>query len=234
MNVLAATRSLKTGKTPMSDLNLERFRKFAAEARSRPGFEATLFTFSWKTGKWTTGKEEKMIVHNGRKLAADIADLMHGYQRYYKETKQWDYRIVRVNDDVPAPKRDELSDPNEQDWRDGKDPWTQVRPLPLFDLETHESFVWKAIGFSEANAVSILTDAWRENIEAHPEDADQVPVCALDCEQKNEGNFNPLLDIVGWIVRPVAVRHIKPPAAAAIKLKSGNSGNRDIDDAIPF
>jgi hypothetical protein len=204
----------------MSDLNLEHFRKFAAAARSKPSFEATFLTFIWKTGNWTTGKDEKMAVHNGRRIAADIADLMIGFQRYYKETKQWDYRIVRVNDDAPTPKREELSDPNQEDWPDGKDPWTLIRVLPLFDPETHEIFVWKAGGFSEANAIAILTDAWRERLEAHPEDADKVPVIELDSERKGDDNFNPLPDLVDWITRPPILRHINPPAA--------------LNDDIPF
>jgi hypothetical protein len=217
-------------QTNMSDLNLERFRKFAAEARSKPGFEATLLIYSWKKGNWTTGKDDKVVVRNGRQLGADVTDAMIGFQRYDKETRQWDYRIVRVNDDAPTPKREELSDPNAEDWHDGKDPWTPVRILPLFDPETHQSFVWKVSGFSEANALSILTDAW---IELHSEHADKVPLVALDSEKKGDENFNPMLDIVGWIERPAAIRHLKPPAAAVIKPKKGNGGSL-YDDEIPF
>jgi hypothetical protein len=51
------------------------------------------------------------------------------------------YRVVRVADNVPPPKRDELGDLNKNYWRDDRDPWQFVRILPLFDQETHESFV---------------------------------------------------------------------------------------------
>jgi hypothetical protein len=214
-----------------NDFNLDRFRSFATEARSRPSFEAPPLLFSWKTGIWTTGKGEKTIERNGQKLAADVPDVMVGFQRWYPDTRQWDFHIVRVADGTPEPERKELGDVDEASWLGDKDPWQFVRCLPLFDPETHEVYVFSALGFSGANAIASMTDSWADTVEAEPKNANSVPVVELGSEKRvGSDSFNPTLDICSWIKRPAAVRHILPPRAAVAKPKP----KPEFDDAVEF
>jgi hypothetical protein len=218
--------------------DLELFKKFANEARAKPNFGTGFIDHDYKTGEWKTGKDKTIV--NGRQLGADYLDVMIGRSKYDEESKRTDYRIVRVADGVPPPKREELGDLNQDYWKDGKDPWRFVRILPLFDPETHEQFVYIASSFSGYDAIGAVVGAWADNRKKHPESTEVALIEPDSREYHNKDgkkSFDPLLDIVGWVERPLSVRHIRPPAISpptppAIPRKNG--GSRDMDDSIPF
>jgi hypothetical protein len=220
--------------TDIADTNqdFELFKKFADEARAKPSFGAGFFDHDYKTGNWfTKNKNKEKINSNGRQLGADVPDVMIGWARYDETTRRFEYRVVRVADGVPPPKREELGDP---------DSWQFVRIMPVFDDETHEQFVIVAKGPSGYEAIGAVADGWVDNNKYHPEDRGKVPLIALCSEsylnkKDNKTNYNPTFDIVGWIIRPSSLRHIRPPAAASpAPTTNKNDGGHGIADEIPF
>jgi hypothetical protein len=231
--------------------DLALYQKFADEARAKPGFGASFFDFDYKTGEWKTGKDK--VISNGRQLGADMADLMVGWTKFDETSKRSDYHVVRVADGQPPKKRDELGDLNKAHWKDGtKDPWKFVRILPLFDDETHEILhlcrqqlqrlrCCRGAHASMARQLQISSGRRRQG------SADRIiEHRRLREQKKNEQNFDPLFEILGYIERPDSVRHLRPPAAAPAPTTTANkkdngggpdkitSGRPDIDDEIPF
>jgi hypothetical protein len=121
-----------------SSFHLHPFEEFGNEISARRGFEATVLKCSGDTGEWTAGKKNTRM--NGKKLVADIIDLMKGWLSF-KDGKPI-YGVVRVEDRISPPQREDLGDTDEQLWGEKQeDPWKKVIVLPFFDPETRASNV---------------------------------------------------------------------------------------------
>jgi hypothetical protein len=202
------------------DLALERFEEFGNEMSGPRGFDATLLKYSGVTGEWTAGKNCTSM--NGKKLVADMTDLMKGWQTF-KDRKPV-YAVVRVADGISAPRREDLGDTDEQLWDEKQgDPWKPVAVLPLFDLETHETFIFPTTTDGGKSAVGVLAKAFFAERRKHS--GEMLPIVELETDSyvNNRGKriFTPILDIIGWTDRPVAVkRSLPPPMPNAITAKS--------------
>jgi hypothetical protein len=232
--------SSKLEEIPMND-DLALFQKFADEARAKPSFAANYIDHGYKTGDWKTGRDKTII--NGRRLVGDCPGTMIGRARYDETTKRTEYRVVRVADNVPPPTREEFGFLDTKYWKDGKDPVRFVRILSLLDLETRELSVYVASSFSGYDAIGAAVGAWVHNCTAHPEDAGKLPLLEFASSEytnkEGEKNYDPLLDVVGWVEWPAGVRHITPPAppeppAPPVLATKGNGLRPARDDEIPF
>jgi hypothetical protein len=192
------------------DLALERFEEFGNEMSGPRSFGATMLKYSGVTGEWTTGKNGTSM--NGKKLVADIADLMKGWQSF--NDRKPIYVLVRVADGKSPPRREDLGDTNEQLW-DAKqgDPWKLATALPLFDPETHETFIFATTTDGGKSAVGLLAKAFAAEQRKHS--GATLPIVELDTDSyvNNSGKriFTPIFDIIGWTDRPAAVKHSLPP-----------------------
>jgi hypothetical protein len=195
---------------PMNSLNLQTFEEFGNEISARGGFEATVLKFNGETGEWTAGKKNTPM--NGKKLVADINDLMKGWLSF-KDGKP-NYAVVRVADGTSPPRREDLGDTDEGLWGEKlEDPWKKVVVLPFFDPETRETFIFSTATDGGTKAVGSLVNAFvaerRERLDA------ALPVVELHNDnyfnKKNKRIFTPTLDIIGWTDRPTGVKRSLPP-----------------------
>jgi hypothetical protein len=237
---------------------LEMLRHFATTTRSRGGFGVTILKCDGNDGKWKAGKDGKDM--NGRKLVADVPDVMHGHQKF--ENKIPVFNIGRASDGFTPSERETLGDTDQDRWSGGKDPWQPVVLQPMFDDETRESFLFISSNQGGRDAVAILTNAFVENSELHPEDAGKLPLCSLASDSYLNTHSKrihfPIFEIIDWIERPAAVRRIKPPpvvmlaieqqvqpepstessappkAKSKIRSKAGGGGLNALDDEVPF
>jgi hypothetical protein len=233
--------------------DLELLRRFAVASRSRPNFGGSFLKLD--EGNWLAGKKDA----NGRRLGADVPDAMGGYQKF--KNKKPILAIVRIADGIAPPERDELDETDESLWSDRKDPWQPVSILPFWDPETHEIFIFSSSAQGGRDAVAYLIEAYADNCAGHPEDADKLPLVELcsDSYVNTHGRtiYKPLFEVRDWILRPTALRRLKPPPVTmlAIENKSApapteasaakrstkspkhkitSSKDDDMDDTIPF
>jgi hypothetical protein len=209
----------------LNDTDLQKMRNFAASSRSYVGFSgATYIKFDYKSGAVTAGKAATNIA--GRKLAADMGDVMCGFQRLESGQKP-QYALTRIlASDVDPIQRAELSDADPRRWADSeKDPWMPVSGLPLFDPKTRQNFIFLAL-FSARDAVAELIQAFVDHATADPEHADQVPLVTFAVREYTKSDGNPgyalYFEIEGWIDRPSAVLHINPPPLSISNSKAAD------------
>jgi hypothetical protein len=200
---------------PMDANDLARLRDYASTSRSSTGLlfgGATFISFDWKTGAWLAGKNQANFTN--KQLVADLGDVMGGYQRLEKGVRP-QYALTRILDSTVDPiERSELSNYVENRAADNKDPWTPVTASGFFDPETRVPYV--VIGaYDVRDALSNLLEAYVDNAAAHPEAVEQLPLVTFAVRKfiKNDGSpgYAAQFDIDGWVDRPAAVLHIKPP-----------------------
>jgi hypothetical protein len=213
-----------------NSLDLQAFEEFGKELSARRGLEAMILKYNAETGEWTAGKDGTPM--NGKKLVADIADLMKGW-RSFKDRKPI-HAVVRVEDRIPAPRREDLGDTDKRLW-DSKqgDPWKFVAMLPLFDPETHETFMFTTSTDGGAKAVNLLVDAFVVK-QRPPRPVPALPIVELGSDSYINNKYNrictPILDIIGWTDRPVAVkRSLPPPMPNFITVKSEASPTANVE-----
>jgi hypothetical protein len=198
---------------------LEHLRNFAAAAR-RGGFNVPFFRLDGNTGEYRRTGKTNTDPMNHQKLACDPVDAMTGWQKFEKKIPI--YHIGRVADGFQPAPREELGDLDESHWKNGKDPWTHVNLLPFWDLESREVLLFSAANKGSRDAVAHLVEAYINNIGVHPEDLNKVPLVELESDHYTNSHgkqiFIPILAIVDWIERPIAVRRILPPPVKLLEL----------------
>src|SRR5262249_27769653 len=142
-------------ESPMDKTELEHLRRYASAARSRGGFGVSFLKCDGNTGAWKAGKDGTDMA--GRQLVADVPDAMHGFQKF--ENKKPIYVIGRVCDGYVPPERSTLGDTDQNRWHGGKDPWSAVVLLPMFDPESREPFIFASSSDGGQKAVTALVDA---------------------------------------------------------------------------
>jgi hypothetical protein len=216
----------------MNQAELEHLRRFAAAFRSRGGFGTLFVKLDGNNGTWKKGKDPFDV--KGRQLIADTHDAMHGWQRF--EDKKPIYCIGRVAeawDPPPAENFDEN--------------WKRVVLMPMYDLETHEPYLFTSQNKGGRDAIANLVDAMFDCYDAHPKDIGKLPICELVTDSYINSHrkqiFVPIFETVGWAERPTEVRRIKPPPANMLAIESKSVGNAsrkkkavgaDFDDEIKF
>ena len=204
---------MTTNKLETTDtFDLQPFEEFGNEISARRGFEATVLKCNGDTGEWTAGKKNTPM--NGKKLVADITDLMKGWLSF-KDGKPT-YAVVRVADGTSPPRREDLGDTDERLWGEKlEDPWKKVIVLPFFDPETRETFTYSTTTEGGTRAVGSLVNAFTAEQHERPKTVPTLPVVELDNDSyvNNRGKrvFTPILGIIGWIDRPVGVKRSLPP-----------------------
>lgn len=222
---------MTTNKLESTDsLDLQTFEEFGKEISGRHGFEATVLKFNGETGEWTAGKKGTPM--DGKKLVADITDLMKGWLSFDRNRKPT-YAVVRVADRISAPRREDLGDTDERlwDWMQG-DPWKLVTVLPFFDPDTRETFTFTTSTDGGTRAVGLLVKAFVAERRERPGGA--LPIVELDKDSyvnnKDKTIFTPILDITGWTDRPASVkRSLPPPMPNSITVKSKVSPSSKIE-----
>jgi hypothetical protein len=213
----------------------DRFKKYAAKARNRQGFDATLLKFGGDNGNWTSGKKPDVVDRNGRRLGADVPDMMHGHLKFADNLPIYD--LCRVDSDVVPRPREALGDLDKNLWRNGEDPWRWIAALSLFDLETHEIFLFTTSSMGGLDATGVLAEAYADNVAAHPEDVNRLPVVELASDSyvntKGKKIFNPIFDIVDWAERPAGIRRLKPPPPPPLAIEEQGSLDFDEDGGSP-
>jgi hypothetical protein len=206
--------TLTLTEVTMEKSELQKLQQYAAGSRSQvAGFGGAIFIkWDYKTGTRTAGKANTDIA--GRKFVADVPDAMAGFQRLEKGQKP-QYALTRVLGDDDPIKRNELSDANPAYWLDdNKDPWVPATGLPLYDDETRQNYIIVAI-YQARDAVADLLTAVAEHGIDHPEDAGKLPLVKFCVRKypKDDGTTGYALyfDIDGWVDRPAAVQHVRPP-----------------------
>jgi hypothetical protein len=105
--------------------------------------------------------------------------------------------------------------------------------------------LYTATSQGSRDGITNVADAFLENGEHHPEDADKLPLIELASDSyvnsKGKRIFFPVFEILAWVERPAAVRHLRPPPVALLTLEAdGKSGPKALpkragmDDEIPF
>jgi hypothetical protein len=224
---------MTTSKLESTDgFDLHPFEEFVNEISARRGFEATVLKCNGDTGEWTAGKKNTPM--NGKKLVADITDLMKGWLSF-KDGKPI-YAVVRVEDRISLPRREGLGDTDERLWGEKQeDPWKKVMVVPFFDLETRETFIFSTTTEGGTGAVGSLVNAFTVEQHERPKTVPTLPVVELDNDDyvnKKNGKriFTPVLDIIGWTDRPVGVkRSLPPPMPNFITVKSEASPNVKVE-----
>ena len=159
----------------MSELDL--LRSFAASSRSRADFGVPFLKCDGHDGAWKAGKNASAM--DGRRLVADVLDIMHGHQKF--ENKKPIYALGRVADRF-EPQRSALGDSDEARWVDGKDPWAAVVLLPMWDPETREPFLFTSANQGGRDGVSTLVDAFLDNCQTRPKDNRKLPLVELSSD----------------------------------------------------
>jgi hypothetical protein len=197
----------------MEQADLAKLKHYASTTRSSVAFGGcTYIGWDWKIGKYPVGKSK--TDYTGKKLGADVPDAMRGFQRLQKGQKP-EYALTKVLDSSVAPiERNELSDPDESRWIDGRDPWTPVTAMPFFDPETRQCFIM--IGaYGARGELSAVIDAHADRVTQDAAATEQRPLVQLCVREyvKDDGTtaYAMQLDLVDWITRPAAVLHIQPP-----------------------
>jgi hypothetical protein len=196
----------------MSELQL--LKNFAATAR-RGGFGSPGFKLDGTTGEYRRLGDKTGAKMNGQRLAATVADIMIGYQRIEKG-KSPTYIVGRVSDGFTPPPREELGDLDHE-----KDPWTLASWVPFWNPDSREVLLFHAANDGSRDAVANLVQAYVDNREAHPDQADYDPLIELGADHydgQHRRIFYPLFDIVDWIERPVAVRRVLPAPMKLLEL----------------
>jgi hypothetical protein len=198
---------------------LEHLRNFAAAAR-RGGFGVPFFRHDGTNGDYRRTGKTNTTTMNGQKLASDPVDAMTGWQKF--ENKVPVYEIGRVADGYQPPSRESLGDLDEEFWPNGKDPWTRIDLLPFWDVESREVLLFSAANRGSRDAVASLVGAYLNDVEAHPEDLNKVPLVELESDSYTNKHgkriFYPIFAIIDWIERPTAVRRILPPPVKMLEL----------------
>ena len=237
----------------MSELDL--LRNFAATAR-RGGFGSSGFKCDGANGEFRRIADKTGKTMNLQRWAATVADVMVGYQRIEKG-KSPIYIVGRVSDGFAPPTREELGDLDHE-----KDPWTLASWVPFWNPDSREVLLFHAANDGSRDAVANLVQAYVDNREAHPDQANYDPLIELSADHYDGHHrriYFPLFDIVDWVERPAAVQRVLPPpvraldlkalppsqppaesiastesAAPLVKVKPKKSAGRDMDDEIPF
>jgi hypothetical protein len=133
--------------------------------------------------------------------------------------------------------------------------------VPVFDLESHELFIFSSTAQGGRDAIAYLIEAFADNCINHPEAADKLPLIELRSDHYTNKHgrviHKPVFDIVDWIARPSAIRRLKPPPLEILaiedksapaptvieasadakpkrKIKVPNTSSGEMDDEIPF
>jgi hypothetical protein len=198
---------------------LEYLRNFAAAAR-RGGFGVPFFRQDGTNGEYRRSGKSDTGPMNGQRHAADCPDVITGWQKFEKKIPI--YQVGRIADGYQPSSREELGDLNELGWQNGKDPWVRIDLLPFWNPESREVLLFSAANQGSRDAVANLIGAFVNNIAAHPEDSNKVPLVELaaDSYVNKHGKqiFYPIFEIVGWVERPAAVRRILPPPVKMLDL----------------
>jgi hypothetical protein len=174
----------------MSDLQL--LKNFAATAR-RGGFGPPGFRLDGTTGEYHRIDNKTGTKMNGQRLAATITDVMIGYQRIEKG-KSPSYIVGRVSDGYVPPKREELGDLNHE-----KDPWTLASWVPFWNPDSREVLLFHAANDGSRDAIANLVQAYVDNREAHPDQANHDPLIELGADHYDGHHrriYFPIFDIV--------------------------------------
>jgi hypothetical protein len=197
----------------MDRLNLEKLKQFAATTKSQMAFGGCPFIrWDYKKGQYLVGKDHADFT--GKKLVADVGNVMGGYQKLEAGEKPL-YALTKILDPTVEPiERAELGQTDESRWTDGKDPWVGATVLPFFDEATRAVYILIAT-FAARSETSALIHAFVEHSENNPEAADQLPIVTLCAREYVKGDgtsgFAMQLDIAGWTERPKAVLVVEPP-----------------------
>jgi hypothetical protein len=198
----------------MDATDLTKLKDYATTTRTTLAFGGCAYIqWDWKTGKYLVGKNR--TDYTNKKLCADVPDAMRGFQRLEKGQKP-EYALTKVLDSSVEPiERNELSDPDESQWTNGKDPWVGVTAMPFFDPETRQCFI--LIGaYGARGELGALINAYVDHVTQHPEAAEQRPLvqlCVREYAKPDDGTtgYATQLDLVDWVTRPAAVLHLQPP-----------------------
>jgi hypothetical protein len=215
-------------------MGIDPFREMANAMRSRTGFDGTILKFS--KGCWTAGKDATDM--GDKELIAHVDQLMYGWTKW-EDKKPVDYHVGFVRDRYKPPRRRELgdNDPGKCERRD-QDPWQLTFFLPLTDPNDGELFVYSTTSRGGKDALANLQDAFADNREHHPKDADKLPLTGLSSDHYPHPDYGrvetPELDIVRWVDAPVNMKAIKPPASASPFLAiEHNSESQPESDSEP-
>jgi hypothetical protein len=222
----------------MDESESKALRHFGAQFRNRGGFGSMFAKHNGDTGAWKGGKDG--IDMKGRQVIADPHDAMHGFQTF--EDKKPVYCIGRIADGWQPPAEEKFSEA-----------WKRVVLMPMYDLETHEPYLFTSQNNGGRDALGNLIDAMFDTYDAHPADVGKLPICELasDSYLNTHGKriHFPIFEIVGWTERPAEVHRIKPPPInmlaienksnpvepmPPIKLTASAKPAHDMDDEIPF
>jgi hypothetical protein len=195
-------------------MGLDPFREMAAAMRSRQGFDGTILKFN--KGRWTAGKDQNEM--NDQQLIAHVDQLMFGYCKW-KDKRPVDYRVGFVRDRYKPPPRYKLGDNDPSKWEKGDtDPWQMTFFLPLTQPNSSERYIYPTTSGHGKDALANLQEAFADNRELHPEDADKLPLVSLSGDHYPHPEYGrvetPAFDIVRWVDPPVDMKVIKPPASA--------------------
>jgi hypothetical protein len=243
LSVREESQPLQPTESPMDKSELEYLRRFTATCRQRGDFGAPILKCDGNTGDYKAGKAAKDM--NKAHLVAEVPRIMIGHQKIAKGQKPL-YAIGLVADGFQPLSKKELGD--DRDAENGG--WAEVSMLPMFDQETREVYLFTATSQGGRDGIATLADAYLQNAEHHPEDADKLPLIELasDSYINTAGKriFYPVLEILAWVPRPAAVRYLEPPPVtleasqpAKIETVSAPPAKKaekrtDMNDEIPF
>jgi hypothetical protein len=134
------------------------------------------------------------------------------------------------------------------------DPWQLTHFLPLIDIEDdNQLYIYSTTSQGGRDCLANLLDAYVNNGEQRPEDADKLPLVTLARDHYTHASYGkvaiPLLDIGKWVEPPDGIKPITPPASSSTLLIDSATGDSkliehvptesenpdsDMDDAIPF
>jgi hypothetical protein len=198
----------------MDKSELEHLRRFATAFRSRGGFGTPFVKLDGNNGTWKMGKDPFDV--KGRRLIADTHDAMHGLQCF--EDKKPIYFIGRLAEAWEPPSAEKF-DEN----------WKPVVLMPMYDLETHEPYLFTSQNKGGRDGIANLVDAMFDCYDAHPQDIGKLPICELATDSYINSHskqiFVPIFETVGWTERPTEVGRIKPPPAAVLAIENKSLGN---------
>jgi hypothetical protein len=224
------------------------YKRYAADARARTGFDCPFLKFTSESARWSTGKDEQAKVLNDRTLLADVPSVAIGHRKFTRE-KQVVYAVVAIDDDNGPPLRASLGETDEREWQPGdngrkRDPWNPILVVPFVDPETSEDFAYVAETIGGHDAAADLMDAFARASETDlGENDDVLPRVKLCSGSRIAGNGRkysyPIFEIVGWEPRPAGMRRLRPPplplpAPPRVGATAATAAAAADDDGIPF
>jgi hypothetical protein len=152
-----------------------------------------------------------------------------------------------VRDRYKPPKRRDLGDNDPAQWERDNDPWQMTFFLPLTDPDSDELYVYSTTSRGGKDALANLQEAFADNREHHPENADKLPLVSLSGNHYPHPVYGrvetPAFDIERWIDPPKNIKQIRPPASArpTLAIEHAPKATEEIsldpdcnDEEIPF